>query len=151
MYLERYLFEHSYLTGLEYNPVSCSLKLLIDAKITYEHPKADKINDKATFIEIEVLFEGVQYSRLLSSPLLNDNPNDDLGSIEQFYLKNSLSVSQGLTVEEKDNKQNLSLDLTDGNIYSVLSKSREIKFLNFISEMVSFELGFGEVIIKEIE
>lgn len=49
------------------------------------------------------------------------------------------------------NKQKLSLNLCEGNIYSVHSKSREIKFLNFISEMVSFELGFEEINIIEIE
>lgn len=151
MSLDQYLFEHSYLTGFEYNPLSCSLKLQIDAKITFAHPKADKVNDQAIFIEIEVMLDGVQYIRLLSSPLLKDNPNDDLGSIEQFHIKNSKSVSQGFTVEEMGNKQKLTLDLCDGNIYSVHSKLREVKFLNFVSEMVSFETGFNEINIKEIE
>lgn len=149
MKLDQYLFEHSYLTGFEYNPITCSLKLQIDAKITFKHPKADKVNNRATFVEIEVIFEGVQYIRLLCSPLLKDNPNDDLGSIEQFYLKNSKAVSQGFNLEDVDDKQKLSLDLCEGNIYSVYSKSKEIMFLNFISEMVSFELGFEEIIINE--
>jgi hypothetical protein len=151
MNLDWYLFEQSYLTGFDYNPISCSLKLLIDAKLTFEHPKVDKINVKATFKEIEVMFDGVQYIRLLSSPLLKDNPNDDLGSIEQFYLKNSYSVSQGLTIENKDNKQKLSLDLSDGNTLSVFSKSSELKFLNLISELISFELGFSEMYINEVD
>jgi hypothetical protein len=149
MNLNHYLFEHSYLIGLDYDPISCSLKLFIDAKITFEHPKANKINENATFVDIEVLFEGVTYFRILTNPLLQNNPNDDYGSIEHFYLKNSNEVSQGFAVKKIGNTQKLSLELSDGLVYSVLSNSNEIKFLNLISEMLSFEIGFEKMIIRE--
>lgn len=93
MNLEWYLFEHSYLTGIEYNPRSCSLILKIDAKITFEHPESTGINNlEDSFVEVTVLFEGVQYLRLISSLNLLTNPNDDIGSIEQFHLKDSKSI-----------------------------------------------------------
>lgn len=152
MNLKRYLFEHSYLTGIEYNPIDCSLKLNIDAKITFDHPKAyGNSNLQESFVMIEVLFEGVQYLRLINSPHLLTNPNDDLGSIEQFHLKDFDSVSKGLTMSKENEKQELSLDLSGGNVVKVFSKSKNIKFLNFVSEMITFEIGFEMFSIKEID
>lgn len=151
MNLEWYLFEHSYLIGIEYNPIGCSLTLKIDAKMTFDHPKSNaNSNLKESFLEIEVFFEGVQYLRMLNSKNLLNNPNDDIGSIEQFNLKNSDSVSKGLLIKEKSDKQELTLSLLEGNEVTVFSKSKEVKFLNFISEMISFEIGFERFVIKEL-
>jgi hypothetical protein len=152
MTLGWYLFEQSYLTGIQINPINCTLNLSIDAKMTYDHPKTDgNINLEESFVEIKVFFEGVQYLRMVNSTQLLMNPNEDIGSIEQFCLKDSDSVSQGLTIKEINDKHELLLDLSDGNLVQVLSKSKEVKFLNFVSEMISFELGFEKFSIKENE
>jgi hypothetical protein len=152
MKLGWYLFEHSYLTDIQINPINCTLNLRIDAKMTYDHPKTvDNMNLEESYVEIEVLFEGVQYLRMVNSAQLLMNPNDDLGSIEQFDTKGLNSISPGLTIKKNNDKNELLLDLSDGNKVQVLSKSKEVTFLNFISEMISFEIGFEKLSIKENE
>jgi hypothetical protein len=141
--LEWYLFEHSYLLGIEYNPIGCSMVLIIDAKVTFEHPKSrENSNVEETYEKIAIHFEGVQYLRMINSLQLLTNPNEDLGSIEQLQLKSPNSISQGLSISEHENRRTLSLELSETNVASVLSVSKNLFCLNFVSEMISFELGF---------
>ncbi|GGL43210.1 hypothetical protein [Sporolactobacillus putidus] len=150
MNLEWYLFEQSYLMDIKYDPLGCTLKLEIDAKITFEHPDSANVsNMEDSFKEIIVQFEGVQYLRLISSLNLLTNPNDDFGSIEQFHLKNSDSIIQEFVTTGTDGTKILSLGLSGDNVATVNTKSKEIKFVDFISEMISFELGFEGYTIKE--
>ena len=142
MDLEWYLFEQSYLTGINFDPIGCLLTLNIDAKITYEHPKTNSESSEESFENITIRFEGVQYIRMINSLNLLTNPNDDLGSIEQLQLKSTNSISQGLTIIENENRRIMSLDLSEGNIIPMMSISKKLSFLNFVSEMITFEIGF---------
>jgi hypothetical protein len=143
MSFERYLFEHSYLTNIVYNPIGCSLRLNLDAKITFEHPNAQGVSNlEDSFEEISILFEGVQYLRMINSLHLLSNPNEDYGSIEQLQLKSSNSLSQGLSIDQNEDNRVMVLDLSDGNLVTVSSASKSLLFLNFVSEMISFEIGF---------
>jgi hypothetical protein len=105
MDLEWYLFEHSYLLGLNVDPITCSLTIHIDAKITYEHPKAKKKNIEESieesFENISIVFKGVQYLRMINSINLLTNPNDDLGSIEKLELISKELISSRLKSFEK--------------------------------------------------
>ncbi|WP_066063440.1 hypothetical protein [Neobacillus soli] len=131
------------MTGINYNPIGCLLTLNIDAKITYEHPKAKRKSSlEESFENITILFEGVQYLRMINSLHLLENPNDDLGSIEHLQLKSSDSISQGFSIIENENRKILSLDLSEGNVINMLSTSKNLSFLNFVSEMITFEIGF---------
>ncbi|GGI11592.1 hypothetical protein [Gottfriedia solisilvae] len=131
MDLKWYLFEHSYLTGINIDPVGCSLTLHIDAKITYDHPNGRESNE-ANFEEITIRFVGVQYLRMVNSLNLLTNPNDDLGSIEEFELK-------------RTNSQSSSLDVVEKKI--MISNSKKLSFLNFVSELITFEIGFEKYIV----
>lgn len=153
MSLEWYLFEHSYLTGIDYKPTDCSLNLMIDAKMTFDHPKLVENQPKLeeTYVQIEVNLKGVQYLRMVSSSHLLTNPNDDMGSIERFSLKEFDSVSSGFAIKSDKNKHELLLDLSDGNVASVFSSSNKLTFLDFVSENIAFEIGFEGFTIREID
>ncbi|TDF94142.1 hypothetical protein [Paenibacillus piri] len=143
MKIEWFLFEHSYLLGIEFNPIGCSLTLIIDAKITFEHPQSTEMsNTEENYEKIAILFEGVQYLRMINSLQLLSNPNEDFGSIEQLKLKSPDSISQGLSISENENRRVLSLELSKANVATVFSISKNLSFINFVSEMISFELGF---------
>ncbi len=79
---------------------------------------------------------------MINSLHLLENPNDDLGSIEHLQLKSSDSISQGFSIIENENRKILSLDLSEGNVINMLSTSKNLSFLNFVSEMITFEIGF---------
>ncbi|MRX73036.1 hypothetical protein GJU40_12885 [Bacillus lacus] len=147
MDLKWYLFEHSYLTGIIIDPISCSLTLHIDAKITYEHPKANRDSGEESFENITIFFEGVQYIRMINSLNLLTNPNEDLGSIEQLQLKSTNSISHGLSIIESKNRRIMSLDLSEGNIITMISTSKKLSFLNFVSELITFEIGYEKYAI----
>lgn len=140
MKLEWYLFEHSYLLDFDYNPIGCELTLIIDAKITFEHPKSNATD--SNFEKLAIRFDGVQYLRMVNSLHLLTNPNEDLGSIEQLRFKNPGSISRGSSIFKTENRIGLSLELSDANVATVYSSSPKVSFLDFVSEMISFELGF---------
>ncbi|HHY72331.1 MAG TPA: hypothetical protein GX497_03730 [Bacillus bacterium] len=143
MNLQWYLFDHSYLMGISYNPIDCLLTLDIDAKITYEHPKAKSINSSEdNFENISIRFEGVQYIRMINSLNLRTNPNDDFGSIEHLQLKSLNSVSEGFSIIDENDRKIMSLNLTEDNVVTIFTNSNSLSFLTFVSEMISFEIGF---------
>ncbi|KQU58352.1 hypothetical protein R3398_18710 [Rossellomorea marisflavi] len=147
--LDWYLLEHSYLMDIQVSPVSGILTLCIDAKMTYDHPNIhENTKTEEGFMEIEIIFKGVQYLRMLNSSLLFENPNDDIGSIELFSIKDIDTVRRLSNLEINNNQESF-FDLSDGNAARVLLKNERLKYLNFLSEFVSFELGFEELSIIE--
>lgn len=143
MKIEWYLFEQSYLLDLNYNPLGCSLILTVDAKVTFEHPKSNEVsNVESSFEKIFIKFEGVQYLRMINSLQLRTNLNEDFGSIEQLKVRNSNSISQGLSISKNAKRIGISLELSETSIATVYSNSIDLSFLEFVSEMISFELGF---------
>ncbi|MEK4297400.1 hypothetical protein [Paenibacillus sp. FSL R5-0914] len=143
MKLEWYLFEQSYLLDLVNNPLGCSLTLTVDAKITFDHPKSNELSNAGSkFEKIIIEFKGVQYLRMINSLQLLTNPNEDFGSIEQLQLKNPNSIIRGLSISKNENRVGVSLELSEANIATVYSTSKDLSIIEFVSEMISFELGF---------
>jgi hypothetical protein len=131
MNLDWYLFEHSYLMDIKTTPLNGTLLLTIDAKMTYDHARINKhAMSKGGFIEIEIAFKGVRYLELLNSPNLLKNPNEDIGSIELFNIK--------------DYDHNLSEIQVEISL-----RNKKLKCLTFVSEMISANLVFEEFSIKE--
>lgn len=150
MKLSYYLFEHSYLMGVEYNPLLGTLKLIVDAKLTFEHPSVNATDNEAKFEDVELLFEGVQYLKVISDSLLVDNPNEDLGSIERLIVSKTFENCRDIDVQRANEKYMLSTELSDNETVSVTTKSYDFALITFISEMISFELGCEKVSINEI-
>ena len=112
-----YLFEHSYLMSIAVDPAACTLQLDIDAKMTFEHPKAAFVQGiEDNFERMGIKLEEVTFLKMSSNPRqLLHNPNEDIGSIDQLVI-------------QRDHEE-----------YSF--------FVKFVSEAISFETGCGKVVI----
>ncbi|QKS71240.1 hypothetical protein FLK61_31510 [Paenalkalicoccus suaedae] len=151
MNLKWYLFEHSYLTGINVDPINCTLTLHIDAKITYEHPNANRIRDEESFENITMVFKNMQYLRMINSLNLLTNPNEDLGNIEQLHLVKTDLTKNGLSVFESNNERILSFNLSESDPITMISTSSSLSFLNFVSELITFEIGYEEYYLSLAE
>jgi hypothetical protein len=131
MDLEWYLFEHSYLLDIQIMPMNNRLILRLDAKMTYDHPRAGERNTSGKgFVEIEMAFEGAQYLKMLNSPNLINNPNEDIGSIESLCVDDFHCHLSHVKVGKS-------------------STNTRLKWLTFVSEMISLELVFERFVIRE--
>lgn len=149
MNLDWYLFEHSYLTGINVDVIGCLLTLSIDAKKTYRHPNVEAESNEHNYQNIEFIFEGVQYWRMINSLNLLTNPNEDIGSIEKLCLKDSNAVSSGISFNVRGNQKIISLDLSKNSKVDLITTSKSLYFLNFVSEMITFEIGCEKYSINE--
>ncbi|HWR09901.1 hypothetical protein [Sporomusa sp.] len=151
MNLNWYSFEESYLLSIDYRITECKLTLYIDARMSIDHPRCHQVNlFEQKFVELEMIFDGVQYYRSVNSSNLKTDPNDDFGSIHSIAIK-ELGVAERkvLGVVSDSEPAKLVLDFQDGTTAEVYSKSTEMKFLDFVSEMLAFRVGFKSIQVCE--
>ena len=150
MNLNWYSFKESYLQSIDYQITKCKLVICIDARMSIDHPKVNQLNSEQNFVNLKMVFEGIQYFRSINSSNLETDPNDDYGSIYRIKVKELTTVEAKLAGVMFDRKPaKLILDYDNGTIAEVYSNVSEIKFLDFISEMLAFRIGFAGMQVIE--
>lgn len=149
MSIDWYVFEESYLIGIDHKICDSTIIIKLDAKISNQHPKVSKTKSyEDTFEEVQILFNGVQYYRGINSANILNDPNDDIGSVYSLQIGNNNSVEDGIRVEYKDSLMKISMDNNNEVISEIFSQSKNIKFVEFVSEMISFRAAFTDYEIK---
>ncbi len=143
--MEWYVFEESYLIYMDYNICDSKIIIDVDAKISNQHPKFSQIKSYEDTIEDKhLVFNGVKYYRGISSTNIQNDPNDDIGSVDSLRIKNGNLVEDGIRFEYKDSLMKISMDNNNEVISEIFSQSKNIKFVEFVSEMIAFRAAFTD-------
>ncbi|MBL4932369.1 hypothetical protein [Clostridium paridis] len=152
MNIDWYVFEESYLTDIDYRICENILRLVIDGRFSIDHPRSEMVKEyEDYFEEIEIVFSGVQYYRGICSKRINKCPKDDRGNVEYFHIGGSNTIEDGIRLEFETRGVNIFMDNDNKFISRVFSESKDIKFVEFISEMVAFRAVFEDYKINVIE
>lgn len=149
MNLDWFSFEESYLLKVEYEISKCTLHLLIDAKKSISYPEVTKIKSyEDSFEAIEVCFKDILYYRGISSLNILNDPNEDIGSIDQLLI-GTFNVEDGIGISKSDNLYKISMENNGEIITELLTHSSNLQFIEFISDMISFRAGFNACTITK--
>jgi len=149
MNIDWYVFEESYLVGIEFKICDSKIIINLDAKISNQHPKVSQIKlYEDTFEEVQMVFNGVQYYRGINSTTILNDPNDDIGSVYSLRIENTNSVEEGIVFEYKDSLMKISMNNNNEVISEIFSQFKNIKFVQFVSEMITFRAAFTDYEIK---
>lgn len=143
-------FDYSYLLLIDYKVALCQLTLVIDGRMSIDHPKAKEVKSfEEHFEEIEIRLKGVQYFQTIVSKHISDLlPPRDIGSIDYLNFDESDAATEGFITNPKCRNSSLFLKLGNG-IQEMSYPYLNIKVMNFASEMLIFKAGFEEVTIQK--
>lgn len=146
-----FCFDYSYLLLIDYKVALCQLTLVIDARMSIDHPKVKEVKSfEEHFEEIEICLTGVIYFKSIADKnILNHTPPHDIGSIYHLYFEESNAAKEEFITDPKISGSNLFIKLDDGTREMPALYSSSIRVMNFISEMLIFKAGFEDVTIQK--
>jgi hypothetical protein len=152
MNLEWFSFDESYLISIDYHQMECKLVVNIDARMSVNHPKVQEVkNFEDYFKKIQLIFNGVQYYKTITSSHVTTDPNEDIGNIEYIKMLSSETDNNNVNVTQNGERLNITLDLMNDEQASIFSRSNSITFCEFISEKVIFQVGFENLTVNPQE
>lgn len=151
MNIDWYVFEESYLLDLNYNICNSKIIISLDAKKSKQHPEANEAKlYEDTFEELQVVLNGVVYYRGVTNENLQTDPNDDMGSVYRMQIDDTELKDDGIRFSYQDSLMKITLDNNNQVISDMFSKPKNIKFIEFISEMIAFRAAYTDCMIKVI-
>jgi hypothetical protein len=151
MSIDWYVFEESYLLNMDYKICENIIFIDLDAKKSNQHPKVCEIKSyEDTFEEIKIVFRGVQYYRGINSTNIMNDPNDDIGNVEWLYIGGSNTLEDGIKIEYGEKRIEIIMNNNSKLISEISSQTVDIKFIEFVSEKITFRAGFDDFEISTI-
>ena len=142
--LNWYVFEESYLLGVDFNLCQGVLTIRMDARKSNTNPRVIAVKEfEDYFEEIILAFKGVCYYRGVMDDNILDDPNDDLGGVDCLKIGRDLTDEDGILIEKNKNHLQLVLLEDKKRIANNYVGLKDLYTLEFVSEKISFILAFS--------